>query len=370
MPHKISGIKNGDARVILIDESDWNTIESNTIVVGSGEYEILDVVSGTKTVLVRGTDGEAYGFGGIATVFYEDPIPEGGDRGIFAGGQTSGVVSRIQYITLSNIGNSTNFGNLTLSRRGVGANSNAGFQRGTFAGGLNSSSNPVSNIDYITINTNSNATAFGNLTESRAESVGFSNGYNDRGIHGTGQAASGSSVIDYITISTTSNSTNFGDSTQAIRARAGNSNASNERGCFNGGWATSNIIDYITINTTGNASSFGNLAVGRRYLSGTSNGTNERGVQGGGYTTTYTGYIDYYTINTGGNASNFGATNGNRYGVTANSNGTSERGTFGGGRTTSNVNNINYITINTTGAIADFGDMVEAIFSCGGTSNA
>jgi hypothetical protein len=37
MPYKISGSKSHTARIIILKESDWS-IESNTVVSGSGNY--------------------------------------------------------------------------------------------------------------------------------------------------------------------------------------------------------------------------------------------------------------------------------------------------------------------------------------------
>jgi hypothetical protein len=73
MPYKISGIKSETARIIVLKELDWS-VESNTIVSGSGDYEIDSLVSGTKTVLSRNTDGWLKGYGSVNGVYYADPV--------------------------------------------------------------------------------------------------------------------------------------------------------------------------------------------------------------------------------------------------------------------------------------------------------
>jgi len=72
MPYKISGTKNATSRVILLDESDWS-VESNTVISGTGSYEINDVVSGTKTIISRTESGEVVSYGNVLASFYELP---------------------------------------------------------------------------------------------------------------------------------------------------------------------------------------------------------------------------------------------------------------------------------------------------------
>ena len=66
-------------------------------------------------------------------------------------------------------------------------------------------------------------------------------------------------MIDYITIASAGNATAFGDLTIARSTAAGCS--SSTRGLFGGGYdgAELNVIDYITISSVGNAIDFGDL---------------------------------------------------------------------------------------------------------------
>ena len=72
MPYKISGSKSETARIIILKESDWS-IEANTIVSGSGNYEIEELESGNKLILARNNDGWVEGFGTVASVEYAAP---------------------------------------------------------------------------------------------------------------------------------------------------------------------------------------------------------------------------------------------------------------------------------------------------------
>jgi alpha-tubulin suppressor-like RCC1 family protein len=70
MPYKISGTKSETGRIMVLKESDWS-IESNTVVSGSGDYSIEDLETGDKSVLARSNDGEVIGFGSVSAVEYE-----------------------------------------------------------------------------------------------------------------------------------------------------------------------------------------------------------------------------------------------------------------------------------------------------------
>lgn len=65
MSYKISGTKSETSRVIIIKESDWS-IESNTMVSGSGAYSVEDLETGNKLAFSRANDGEIVGYGAVA----------------------------------------------------------------------------------------------------------------------------------------------------------------------------------------------------------------------------------------------------------------------------------------------------------------
>lgn len=198
------------------------------------------------------------------------------DRGVFAGGfYGSWATNVIDYITISSTGNGSNFGDLTSDggsgRYGQGACSNAENNRAIFGGGRPT----INDIEYITITSLGNSSNFGDLTQARHSLTGcYSNGTNNRGVWGGG---SNTLVMDYVTISTTGNATSFGNLTQKGDNIGATSNTTSQRLVFTGryyevpGTHYTNRMDYITINSTGNATDFGDLLAGRNMHDATSN---------------------------------------------------------------------------------------------------
>jgi len=65
--YKISGyLQDPSAKLIVLSESDWEVEKTQDVTLGN--YEIVDLVSGTKTIAAVSPDGEVVGFGGV------DPI--------------------------------------------------------------------------------------------------------------------------------------------------------------------------------------------------------------------------------------------------------------------------------------------------------
>jgi hypothetical protein len=300
-----------------------------------------------------------------------------GEIGVFGGGDNStGFLSSIDYVNIINLGDATNFGNLTSARRFLSATSNGTNNRGVFGGGINSSGYYVATIDYITITTPGNASFFGYLTAARYGLAAASNGTNNRGVFGGGYGNGYYSTIDYITITTLGNATTFGNLAVARNVPAATSNGTNNRGVFGGGQDSDGyyvaIIDYITITTPGNASIFGYLTAAKVGPAATSNGTNNRGVFGGGFidSNNTTSVIEYITITTPGNATSFGYLTLSRAYFSATSNGTNNRGVFGGGYTGGYYSTIDYITITTPGNASFFGYLTSRRGGLTATSNA
>jgi hypothetical protein len=178
-------------------------------------------------------------------------------RGLFAGGfDGSTTMCSISYVTIATTGNSTNFGNLTNQIRFNGGL--ASTTRGVSGGG----SSATNVMGYVTIATTGNATNFGQLTVGRTYVGSCSN--STRGLFAGGESNSsgypGVNTIDYITIATTGNATAFGSLTVArgTYGTGGWGLASPTRGVFGGAYDF-NVIDYVTIASTGNATDFGDL---------------------------------------------------------------------------------------------------------------
>ena len=356
MPYKISGTKSETARIIVFKENDWS-IEANTVISGSGTYEIDSLVSGTKTVAARSVNGYTIGYGNVTGEYYA-PLA----RGVFAGGNDGAVTNVIQYITIASEGNAQNFGDLTVARTWPVACSNSTNERGVFF----DAGYDHEIIDYITISTLGDAISFGSLPAlDQGDSAACDNGVNDRGIFANYDN------IYYVTISTPGNSTNFGTK-DGRRSFGSCSNDTNNRGIFAGGYSYTNDINYIDISSTGNAQAFGDLVLIQSYSTGTSNGTNERGIFAGGLNAAAAriNIIQYITISSLGDATNFGDLSEPKLGFGFASNKTSERAVLGGGSTPTKLDVMEYITISTLSDASDFGDLMAANANLSATSNA
>ena len=199
-----------------------------------------------------------------------------GTRGIFAGGY-NGPATRydiIDYITIQSTGVAAqDFGDLTVSRQNPGSICSS--TRGILSGGR---SNPTyyNTIDYITMSTLGNASDFGDLTEIRGLITLGVTSNSVRGVIFGGFTPSGVQyldTIDYVTISTLGDATDFGNLTQA--KGVGGGVASSTRAVMMGGVSPTyrDSIEYVQIMSTGDAIDFGDLntqATG--HGSGVSNG--------------------------------------------------------------------------------------------------
>ena len=300
-------------------------------------------------------------------------------RGLFMGGITPTIVSKIDYISIPTTGNSNNFGDLSAD---FYLNSSFGSSIRGISGGAYPAPGTVI-YEYVTIASEGNSISFGNLATNS--------------VYGRGAASSSTRgllagyypknvTIEYVEIDTLGNGTDFGDLTDA-RAYPGGM-ASPTRAVFGGGFygdaapnagaqTSRDTIDYVTIASKGDAADFGNLTAHRLPFDGAVS-SNTRGVitsalvyQGPSAPEYGQKIKDYVTIASTGNAIDFGETVGNKHGGTATS--TQTRGVFMGGQSKSSpnapVNIIDYITIATTGNSVDFGDMDTPKRSGGGTSD-
>ena len=342
----------------------------------------MSVIKVNNITNETGTAGPV--FAGITTVsstgFMTLPAgPEeyrgGRGRGVFAGGYTPGASpfantrqNTIDYITIETLGNSSDFGDLTIART-MSANA-ASSTRGLFAGGTLNTATQTNTVDYITISSTGNAFDFGDLLTTKGRSSGCSN--NTRGVFMGGYLQSptfiGHTGIEFVTISSLGNSSKFGD---LFTGRYGASScASPTRGIIAGGGESNptftgyNIIDFITISTLGNAQDFGDLSANRRLSSSCSNST--RGIFGGGIEApsgSTVNTIEYITIASTGDSIDFGDLTQARRFLQATANRT--RGVFCGGYTPTptaqGLNTIDFVTIMSTGNAQDFGDLTRLI---------
>ena len=96
------------------------------------------------------------------------PNLDGGARGIIAGGGNYPAETvTIQFLTIPTQGNSTDFGDLTQAREGIGGMSNT--TRAAFSQGGNYGAPVYNIIDFVTIPSTGNATDFGDALDSARE---------------------------------------------------------------------------------------------------------------------------------------------------------------------------------------------------------
>ena len=163
--------------------------------------------------------GNATDFGdALGTMYEAGSGAASSTRGVVGGGQTtndvSTVVNVLQYVTIASTGNATDFGDLTLARRGPAALSSS--TRAVWGGGRDNGNNNSNIMDYITISSTGNATDFGDLaTGGFAQNQGT--GSTTRGIFAPALNISPHVQLDYITIASTGNSTTFGNLTSDNR---------------------------------------------------------------------------------------------------------------------------------------------------------
>ena len=199
-------------------------------------------------------------------------------RGLIMGGygaNVSGYTNAIEYVTIQHLGTGQDFGDLTEA----GYNQTCSMSsptRGFVGSGiyLNPSATQQDSIEFVTISTLGNSADFGDVAQPAWGRTSASNAV--RGIYSCGyyNPSSYFNTMDFITLSTLGNSVDFGDNTLARRNVF--SAASGTRMVTAGGQTSSptwrNEIDYVQIMTTGNAVDFGDLTAERRLAGGNSNG--------------------------------------------------------------------------------------------------
>jgi len=255
--------------------------------------------------------GNAVDFGDLLFAVHSGAAVSNGSRIVTGGGyrvtSPAAVSNVLQYWASASTGNATDFGDLTVARRRIGAAGDA--TRGIWGGGQDGS-NRSNVMDYITIASAGNATDFGDRTVSED----YISSTNDatRSVFGAGEPGY-KDTLDYVTTQTAGNATDFGNLVVAVYEGHTGVIADATRGLFVGGyvgsspWATDQMA-YITIQTTGNATDFGNLDTNRASPAGTSNGTLGVVMGGGDFPSSSGDHdkIQKVTIQTAANATDFG----------------------------------------------------------------
>jgi hypothetical protein len=286
----------------------------------------------------------------------------GRDRGIFAGGTPSTNI--IEYVTISTLGNSSDFGDLSIARR-LGSSVSSSINLYVYGGFSHSKTQAVSfTSGGSRIEFDSSYEKYGSSASSNSIRGVFLGGnfspvsqYNQKGVV-IKEFASGSERFDFklnCPVNTLYGSMNI---------------SSPSRGVFVGVSPSIKTTLSIEFATLGEVNEFGDLVFARRAVGGASDGT--RGIcAGGGFGGLYSD-IDYFSISSGGIAQDFGDLTVARCFLNSANNKT--RATFASGSTdgsglTTQVNTIDYITIQTTGNATDFGDVsIPVQQGCGGSN--
>ena len=200
----------------------------------------------------------SFDFGNLSQGNRSEPCSASNEtRGIVAGGSAgpSPVVrtNNITYCTIASQSDTIDFGDMVggLYQNPTGTASQTRLVMGT---GEGSPAN-FNSLEYITISTLGNASDFGDAVTTGSYRTACGNAV--RGIIAGGYAPSSTNAIEFITITTLGNGTDFGDLTSV---RGGTTAMSSPiRAVFAGGRTPSevNTIDYVPIMTRGNASDFG-----------------------------------------------------------------------------------------------------------------
>ena len=286
-----------------------------------------------------------------------------GTRGIFySGGLPSDNV--IQFVTISTLGDATDFGDANVPTRVGGSFSSR--TRCFKAGGYNDGGGGKNDIEFVTFSSQGNGTDFGDLLSAKWNDCGFSD--TTRGIAAGGEYPGTPffDVIEYVTMSSAGNAVDFGNLVAANQVGQNGAMSSSTRGVIAGGYVSGDpavdTIQYVTISTTGNALDFGDLIGGESRTGCASNSV--RGVIGAG--SPATNRISYITMATLGNAVDFGDSTNNSESKAGMS---SPTRAIWGASDDDAIDTIEYVEIMTTGNAIDFGNLLANRRQVSGSSN-
>ena len=200
-----------------------------------------------------------------------NPDLNGGGRGQNMGG--TNYTQTIDYVTISTAGNATDFGDLIARCILVSGGSNS-TRSVVYGGRLHPAGSPQSNrIEYVTFSSLGNSTDFGDLLKTNDYGCIGNLGNETRGMVAAGinyaPATDMDEDIQYITYASTGNAVDFGE-TSSNHSEAPAVFSSPTRGVIAGGANAGNVMEYVTIATTGNAQDFGDYSGASIHRLGTS----------------------------------------------------------------------------------------------------
>jgi len=296
--------------------------------------------------------GDAIGWVEVEAFHNNASPPEagGGYTGFIAGGNDPSPwtgLNHIDYVTITTMGNSVDFGDLLVGKTGNQTACNR--TRILFPGGYTGSGYQDS-ISYNNVQSKGNGVDFGDLTIVKSGAPCVAN--QTRGIFGPSQNQGGSpyhtNVLEYVTIPTTGDAVDFGDGREIGSVWGANSST---RGLWGSVSSSPAKVTYTTMSTLGDVIDFGTMS--QRPQAGACNAV--RAIWAGTY---FGNSIAYSTIATLGDAIDFGDLDVSRDSPGSCSSAT--RGLIVGGRSIPSqlvINTISSLEIMTLGNAVDFGDV-------------
>ena len=294
-----------------------------------------------------------------------------GTRAVLMGGvknqQPNPVITNeIDYYTISTLGNTQDFGDLSTALYGGGMSGTVASRTRGFLGG--SSPNPGNNIiEKLEIATTGSSVNFADMQKKRYANAQHSS--QTRGLFMGGYVTPAyDSQIDYFTMATQANAIDFGDVDVNTGYNAGGGNTT--RALLLGGVNMVSTVKGVTISTLGDTQDFGTLTNARQAAPGGCSNSTKVLVAGGNLSpsNSKTGNIESYTTASNGTATSFGTLTASRsYGLGGC--GDNVRATFGGGYTPTQVDIIDYVQFSTGGNALDFGDLQSVKRGCTPVSN-
>ena len=312
---------------------------------------IGDLRFNTDVLCLEYYKGDSIGWAQVTAVKATGPGPNSGFTGFIAGANDPSPWSpynNIDYITITTMGNSADFGDLEVAKTGKQtiANKNRILFPGGYAGG-----GYQIHISYNNIQSKGNGADFGDLIQVKAGASCVAN--NTRGLVGQSgdQNASpyATNIIESVAIQTTGNTTDFGDATSEKGSATGMN--SSTRGIWGAQDNSPAKLVYTTISTLGNTQDFGTYS--QHPNSGACNST--RGIWAGSY---FNNSMGYTTIATLGDVTDFGDLVVARFAPGGASSPT--RGVIIGGKSIPSqyvINTMDTVQLMTLGNAVDFGDI-------------
>ena len=264
-------------------------------------------------------------------------------RTVIAGGSDSSNYKLLQSVQTTSLGNSTAFGELSLTG-GYGGSAMSNGIRGLTGGGWDGANN--NNVEYVTLASGGNGIDFGADTDQGWGPMGAST--STRGISAGGGYPSANTTIKSFFFSSTGVREDFGNLPTGIDHRGMGDKGPNSptRGLFCGGYSVRRM-ESKELHSDGDTVLFGDLVSATRGAVSASDQT--RGILFSGWDgASYIQKVDYVTMASFGNAVEFGDMDLPGYGAS-------------GGNMTRALyfrnNEIQYVEIQSQGNAVDFGDI-------------